>query len=158
MTDRGQTTIDYAIGVSIFLTVVIFTVAFIPSMFGPFDSDAGQDSTTADRVADRLARDLLADGALSPGELNATCTTGFFNATGSSPAGCSADATNLNSAVGVDNVTQVNVTVRNASGIRTVDGTRLAAGQPPNSVADPVVASRSVLLDGQQSKLLVRVW
>jgi hypothetical protein len=157
---RGQTTLDFSVGVSIFLTVVVFTVAFVPSMFAPFDSDTGQDSTTADRVADRLARDLLIDAPLTPGVLNDTCTAGFFDADGTVPTGCSyaADASALRSVVGVDAPTQVNVTVRNGSGVRTVGGTRLAAGEAPNSVADPVVASRSVLLDGRQSRLLVRVW
>lgn len=160
MTGRGQSTLDFSVGVSIFLTVVLFTVAFIPTMFGPFDADTGTDTTTADRVADRLANDVLADGPLSPGALNQSCTTGFFDADGTVPPGCdyAADASSLRSVAGVSDRTRLNVTVRDGSGIRSVGGTRLAAGPPPTSVADAVVAKRVVLLDGEQNRLFVRVW
>jgi len=158
MTDRGQTTLDYSVGVSIFLTVVIFTVAFIPSMFGPFDSDTGNSATTADRVADRLASDVLAVDARSPGVWNESCTEGFFN--GTPPSGCNYanDASSLRSVVGVDDVTQVNVTVENESGIQSINGTPLAAGDSQTTVSDAVVAKRAVLLGGEQSRLYVRVW
>lgn len=55
---RGQTTVDFGIGVSIFLLTVIFVFLFIPSLFQPFVSDQSQ-AITADRTADRLAEDLL---------------------------------------------------------------------------------------------------
>ena len=157
---RGQTTLDFSVGVSIFLTVVLFTVAFIPSMFGPFDSDTGNDATTADRVADRLANDVLAVDALSPGVWNEHCATEFFDEDGVVPPDCRYpdDAADLRATVGVDDRTQVNVTVRDESGVRTIAGTRLAAGESPSSVADTVVARRVVLLGGEQNRLHVRVW
>ena len=33
---RGQTTLDFAIGVSVFLIVVAFVLAFVPGMVQPF--------------------------------------------------------------------------------------------------------------------------
>lgn len=159
MTDRGQTTLDFSVGVSIFLTVVIFTVAFIPTMFAPFDSDTGQDATTADRVADRLANDVLAVDARSPGVLNESCAEAFFDSDGNAGS-CrsSTDVASLRSVVGVDDRTRVNVTVEDSSGIRSINGTTLAAGDDPTSVSDAAVARRAVLLGGEQSRLYVRVW
>jgi len=34
---RAQTTIDFAIGISVFLIVVAFVVAFVPTVFTPFE-------------------------------------------------------------------------------------------------------------------------
>lgn len=158
--DRGQTVLDFTIGVSVFLAVIVFSFAFLPTMFAPFESDTGSDTATADRVADRLSADALVDSPADPGVLNATCTTEFFDPAGGDPAGCryDSDSSDLRSAVGVGEFATVNVTVRDDGGIRTVGGTRLAAGDDPTSVDDPVVAKRVVLLSGDQNRLLVRVW
>ncbi|MFB6167461.1 MAG: hypothetical protein ABEJ43_01285 [Haloferacaceae archaeon] len=162
--NRGQTTLDFTVGVSIFLTVVLFTVAFIPTIFGPFTTDTGNSAVTADRVADRLAHDVLAVGSTSPGALDESCTETFFDgADDGSVTGCrypddADDPDDLRSVVGVDDATQVNVTIQDESGIRTIAGTRLAAGEEPTTVSDAVVARRAVLLGGEQSRLYVRVW
>jgi len=157
---RGQTTLDFTIGVSVFLAVVVFVFAFIPTMFTPFEGDTGSDAVIADRVADRLSADILVDSPADPLILNATCTSAFFEEGGSDPAGCrySADASSLRTAVGVDDIVRVNVTVENETGIRTLDGTLLAAGPPPSSVDTPIIAKRVVLLENEQNRLLVRVW
>lgn len=156
--ERAQTTLDFTVGMSIFLAVVVFVFAFLPTMFAPFDSHTGGDAATADRVADRLSADALVDSSSNPSVLNATCTTEFFDADGS-VGSCrySSDANDLPTAVGVDDLVHVNVTVRNASGIRTL-GVPLKAGDTPTSVDDPVVAKRVVLLSGEQDRLFVRVW
>ncbi len=50
--DRGQTTQDYAIGIGLFLLVVVFVVTFLPSVLAPFDSvDETERSSQAERVA-----------------------------------------------------------------------------------------------------------
>lgn len=159
--DRGQTILDYSVGVSVFLAAIIFVVAFIPSMFAPFDDSTGGASSTADRAVDRLTLDVLLTTPRSPGELNETCTTNFFDGTVTPDCRYSTAASSpsdLRTVLGLGATTDVNVTVRNAAGIRTLGGTRLAAGETPSSVANPVVAKRSVLLAGEQNRVVVRVW
>ncbi len=75
---RGQTTIDFGIGVSLFLMTVVFIFIFIPSMFTPFVSDQSS-SITADRTADTLATDLFLSGDDGPYTLDGGCTVAFFS-------------------------------------------------------------------------------
>jgi len=158
--ERGQTTLDFAIGVSLFLGVVVLAFAFMPSMFAPFETDTGAEFVVADRSADRLTADALVDAPSDPSVLNATCTEEFFDTAGPDPVGCRYvdDASDLPGALGLDGGVRVNVTVHDDAGIRTLDGTLLAAGPPPTTVDDTVVATRVVLLDGDQHRLYVRVW
>lgn len=164
MTRRGQTTLDFAVGVSLFLGVIAFAFAFAPTMFAPFGSDTGVNSVVADRSADRLTADTLAASPEDPSILDGSCTRSFFD--GSVPAPCRYNTTDLSDTLGVDATTQVNVTIRNASGVRSLGGTRLAAGDPTTTTADVVVARRVVLLPGsddatfdrERNQLLVRVW
>jgi hypothetical protein len=157
---RGQTTLDFTVGISVFLAVIVFVFAFFPTMFAPFESDTGGDAAVADRVADRLSADALAESPADPSVLNDTCTEQFFGTDGMFPAGCryTDDSGDLRAAVGVDDLVHLNVTVRTDSGIRTLGGTRLAAGEHPTTVDDPIVAKRVVLLSGEQNRLFVRVW
>jgi hypothetical protein len=164
--DRAQTTLDFAVGVSVFLGVVAFAFAFAPTMFAPFDSDTGVNSVVADRSADRLAADALVDSPDDPTVLDGDCTRRFFNGSLPIPSDCRYDTTDLGDALGVGARTQVNVTVENDTGIRHLGDTRLAAGDPTTTTADVVVARRVVLLPGsddaayprERNQLLVRVW
>ena len=158
---RGQTTIDYAVGVSVFLLTVAFVFAFLPSMFEPFTSEAGDLLVLADRSADLLSADLLVEDLTEPSVLNATCTVGFFNTTNADPPDCGygENASDLRGALNVTRPgASVNVTVTDSGSISTVDGTTLAAGERPPPNADVAVAERKVLLDGNQRDLVVRVW
>ena len=158
--ERGQTTLDFAVGTSVFLGVVVVAFAFMPSMFAPFETDTGAEFVIADRAADRLTADALVDAPSEPSVLNDTCTTEFFDPDGAAPAGCryNDDASDLSGALGLDGGARVNVTVHDDAGIRTLAGTRLPAGQSPTAADDTVVATRAVLLDGDQHRLYVRVW
>ena len=74
---RGQTTLDFAIGVSVFLIVVAFVLAFVPGMLDPFVTGSEEEPVVANRVADSLSQGRL--GAPSdPYSLSVTCTTAFF--------------------------------------------------------------------------------
>lgn len=160
MNERGQTTIDFAIGTSVFLGAVVLAFAFMPSMFAPFETDTGAEFVVADRAADRLSSDALVRSPTEPSVLDDDCTADFFDADGSSLATCryDDDAADFLVALGLDGGVRVNVTVQNDAGIRSLNGTRLAAGPSPTAVDDTVVATRAVLLDGEQHRLYVRVW
>lgn len=152
--DRGQTTIDFAVGATLFLLTMAFVFAFVPVMFQPF-ATSQSNPLVADRVANRLATDVLGDPA-EPYVLNATCTSAFF-ANNAPPTGCSyaydtaGDHPNL--ALGVDEDTDINVTVVDPSGTVVFD-----AGSDRDDVRDVITAQRRVLYDGQSYELYVRVW
>lgn len=76
-TDRGQTTLDFAIGVSVFLLVVTFVLAFLPGMVDPFVDGGSEKPVVANRIADSVAQGTLGDPA-EPYVLDSTCTLAFF--------------------------------------------------------------------------------
>jgi hypothetical protein len=75
--DRGQTTIDFAVGVGLFLLVVAFVVAFVPTMLEPFRGGAGAETVAADRVATDLSEGLLGSPD-RPSVLDVDRTVAFF--------------------------------------------------------------------------------
>lgn len=166
---RGQTHIDFLVGVGVFLLTVGFVFAFVPGMVTPF-AGGQEHPVVADRAGGALAEDLLADG--SPSVLNTSCTLAFFGA--ASDAGCPFDAAvPLTERVGIDARYRLNVSLKRADSggidVLCTDGTgvqpcasggdRLAAGpaipQDSNSVT---VATRGVYVDGTTAVLEVSVW
>lgn len=75
---RGQTTIDFAIGVSLFLLVVVFVFLFVPDLLDPFNSGTQEETVAVNRVADELSQRQLGT-ASDLYVLNATCTVRFFD-------------------------------------------------------------------------------
>ncbi|WP_396613005.1 hypothetical protein ACH9L7_07005 [Haloferax sp. S1W] len=146
---RAQTTIDYAIGVGIFLLAVAWVVGTIPQVVQPFD-DTQDRPLVANRAADQLTGGMLSES----GErtvLSAECVDGFFdNAT--PPADCQYRTGTLGEAVGVGDRYEVNVTLLEGG---TAVETR---GDPVPSSGRVITARRTVLLDGTVHQLLVRVW
>ncbi len=159
--ERAQTTIDFAIGIGLFLIVVAFVVAFVPTIFTPFQSTEGPQ--TADRIATSLSTDRLG-GPSEPYVLNGTCTDGFFdqlNGAGPAASGCqfNTSATTTRELFALDRTRDVNVTVRYANG-SVVDrpGGALAAGPTPPETTSVTSATRVVSLDGHSRRLVVRTW
>ena len=180
---RAQTTLDFAVGMSIFLLTVAFVVSFLPAMFQPFEAGDGSQVVAADRVADQLARRLLVGGA-EPFVLDASCTEQFFALAGSptesSPSDCRFDGSDLHDRVGLADDANVNVRLvgedtgdagdqpdllcTDASG--TVDesgdqscATTFEAGSaPPDDTGSVVVARRVVSIQHRDATLLVRTW
>jgi len=58
--ERGQTTLDFAIGISIFLAVLIFIFLFIPGVLSPFTESTQEETVASNRIADQLAKGTLA--------------------------------------------------------------------------------------------------
>ncbi|MFC6836123.1 DUF7287 family protein [Halomarina ordinaria] len=183
MTDRAQSTLDFAVGVSVFLLAVAFTFAFIPGMTQPFSETVRVNPATADRVTDQLAGDTLA----TPGEpyrLDATCTAAFFDA-GPDGDGCRFEGEGFDERLGLpypDRATPPNVQVGLYEGASSDaealywDGERVAwpedgspasdderlvrstDGRTPSGSSSVVVSRRSVTVDGRDAHLRVSVW
>lgn len=147
---RGQTLIDYTIGISLFLIAVMFVFATVPTIFAPFQSPIESDqSAQSNRLASQVASDLTAGD--SETYLNASGVTDFF-----SSAANPTDASDLRSRYGLDREVHINVTLRTVEPLpdRTV-GDRVGG--------HAVAASTRVLSDGGNlcrptCRLVVRMW
>lgn len=107
---RAQTTVDFGIGAGVFLLVVAFTVAFIPSMLQPFDRGLQEETVAADRVADQLTGGILGSPS-DPGALDVACTAAFFDSS-RDDAGCHFDnARPLRDRVGVSDRIPLHVAI-----------------------------------------------
>lgn len=142
---RGQTTLDFAVGISVFLVTVAFAFAFVPGIIAPFADAGTADPATANRIADGLATDQFS----APGEeyvLDGERAADFFG---------DPDAVDR---LAVPRYRTVNVTVENATGVADIGGERAAAGPETPSGADVTTAWRTVTVDDRRLELVVRVW
>jgi hypothetical protein len=182
---RAQTTLDFAIGISVFLLIVLFVFIFIPGTLDPFTVGAQEQTVTSDRVADSLSEGLLGDPA-EPYVLDRFCTVEFFAEApdGNPPVACRYDGADLQEWVGVKSRQSLNVTVSGnttaaiagsnllcwdqdaASLAETGSGspcvasdTQLSAGDaPPTDNAATVTARRVVHLAAQDVTIRVVMW
>lgn len=61
--NRAQTTQDFALGIGLFLLVVVFVLTFVPSVLAPFGSVADDErAAQAERVAVVIVSDTTVDG------------------------------------------------------------------------------------------------
>jgi hypothetical protein len=159
---RGQTSIDFVVGMSVFLLTVAFVVAFLPGVFEPFTASGAGDALTSDRTASLLAEQVLADPA-NPSVVDPACAAEFFDAAGDGAggvAGCqfTTDAADLDAALGLGPATTVNVTIEETGTVESAGGVTLAAGPEPPESESVVVSRRVVLLGDADRDLYVRVW
>lgn len=75
---RGQTTLDFALGVTVFLLTVAFVFSFTPGMLEPFTASTQQETAASDRLADQLAQEMLVADPGEPYRLDRECTVIFF--------------------------------------------------------------------------------
>lgn len=169
---RGQTGIDFIIGIGVFLVSIAFVFSFVPGMLAPF-GDAAGDPIVADRIADELVYEDLA-GTAGPSVLDEQCTLAFFGhaATPGCPFDDSGDPEDW---LAIPPRTHLNVTIEKNfdsnpgrevacwdSGSLTdcdTGGDRLAYGDPPpTKSASVATASRVVHVGGSDAVLTVRVW
>lgn len=152
---RGQTLNDFAIGMAIFLLVLGYVFAFTPSLFAPFTPQTDSTTIRADRTADYLTRDALAENTSAPGRLNETCTEAFFAKSNS----CGFGSSTIGDITGLPPRTDVNVTMRRNDGIATHGGTRLARGPRMRNAGPQVTRSvRIVSLNEIDYRFEVRIW
>lgn len=176
---RGQTTLDFAIGVSLFLSVLLFVFAFVPGILQPFNLSGEQDTVLSERIASKLSQGMLGDPS-EPYVLNSSCTVAFFE-DASSPDGCHWEGSDLEERVGSGRFANVNVTLEGNFGGTTEtacwNGTHpnqalmgvtdcksgtyqyLTIGGTPPSANDATVTSRRVVsLHQRNLTMRVVVW
>ena len=180
-TAKGQTTLDFTIGISVFLVVLIFVFTFIPGLLTPFTTTNEQAPALSDRLADKLSQGMLGDPA-EPYVLNTTgsnCAVEFFDLGSSPPTDCRYDGDELYERLNVKKRTNVNVTlegdVSGGSGSTLLcwnDGSDelaelgssdcdidLVAGDSPPADNDATVTARRVVyMDGEDVTMKVVVW
>lgn len=168
--DRAQTVIDFGVGAGVFIIAVGVVFAFVPAIFEPFSGAASSTPVVADRAVDHLSGSLLAADPASPGTLSPACTVSFFNETNESDY-CGFDGDDPPTELLGIGDREVNVTLRHPEDSpRTgppVDGsdldsvafdgplTRETGGSTPTDVT---VSSRIVSIEGEQYRLVVKVW
>lgn len=157
---RGQTLQGFVIGMAVFLLVLAYVFAFLPSLLAPFAPDTDSTAARADRTADFLTRDALARNASAPGLLDATCTRKFFEQVADPPDDCRYNdtTTDVQQVTALPPQTDANVTMLRDGSLATYGGTELAAGPDPADASRVVRASRIVTLDGRDYRFVVRIW
>lgn len=109
--DRGQTTLDFATGTSVFLIILISVLLFIPGSIEPFTKGTQDNIVTSNRIGDQLAEGLLGDPS-HPHIVDTDCTREFFKNPDTSSSECRFTGSGLNERIGVQDRQLVNVTLR----------------------------------------------
>jgi len=176
---RAQTTIDFAIGATIFLAVLLFTFSFVPGILEPFGVGGEEEPIASDRAANTLTQDLIA----SPGEPNVLdryCTVEFFQ--GNAPGACPYDGTTLEEQLSLSSDQNANITVvgnisESTPGTNQVcwrqslaeprldespnctsGDIQLSVGDTPPAAVTTITARRVVWLHGEIVTLRVVLW
>jgi hypothetical protein len=171
MTSRGQTTLDFAVGSSVFLLTVIFVIVYAPTLFDPFAGGTGTKLLVADRAATSLSGDFLTVSTAEPGTLSAGCVAAFFQSNQSLADDRCASEFDVEGTAAFERLLSLDgrnadVTIHRLNSSADTpaeirwDGTDIEMTRS-NSQAVPrdvAVATRTVSIDGQQYRLTVRVW
>ncbi|MEF8838020.1 MAG: hypothetical protein V5A18_00780 [Haloarculaceae archaeon] len=175
--DRGQTTLDFAVGTSILLIALIAVFVVISGTLSPFTLGGQEDIVMTNRVATSLSEGLLGDPG-NPHVLNATCTVYLFNESipADVPPGCRYSGENLTERIGLKNWKRANLTLKSNLSAGGTDsntlcwtgsdfeecsgsGERMQVGPPaPDSGGSSVTARRIVSIDGDDATLVVHIW
>lgn len=169
---RAQTTLDFAIGVSLFLAVLVFVFAFVPGILAPFDLTGDHETIQTERIASQLSSTTLGSPSI-PYVLEPYCTVEFFNS--GSPGQCEYSGSDLNAKLDIETWRPINVSIvgdLDGDGTEilcwnTADdafddcpsGDRLATGEPIPEESDATVTSRrTVSLHHETVRVKVVMW
>lgn len=142
--DRGQTALDFAVAMGVFLIALAFVLAFIPSMFAPFFDTGGGNELRADRAAATLVEDELVVEPGTQALLSATKVENFFD-------GCTDE--DLADVVGLPTQSSFVEIVDENGDVIESGGITLNCGD--ESVDQETVSSRLVSIDGEPFRLRV---
>jgi hypothetical protein len=167
--DRGQTGIDFLVGMSVFLLAVGFVFAFVPTMFDPFGGPGVNDALIADRSAAQLAENYLVEDPSNPGVLSLACTAAFFEENEDwAEEHCRFsdeqidNLDDLTALFGIPEWKNVQVTIGDPDDVTYADGNgeheiEMKRGDDSSTGSD-TVSQRVVSIDGETYELRVRVW
>jgi len=179
---RGQTTLDFTIGISVFIAVIVFVFAFIPGILTPFTAVNEDQTVAVGAVADDLSLGRLGSPS-EPYVLDAACTVAFFGNT----AGCGFSPGPMEEQLGVGPGTSVNVSLfgnltndgvdehadplcwnegatdgegelRELDEVGSCDVPLVRGGTPPPDNDATIAARRVVTLGGEGVTLKVVMW
>ncbi|TKX75572.1 hypothetical protein EXE46_03755 [Halorubrum sp. GN11_10-6_MGM] len=177
--DRGQTVLDFVVGMSVFLVAVGFTFTFVPSLLEPYAVGEGATVIVAERGAARLAESSLAAPSLAASGPAATlshaCSLAFFDGvdpeTASDESDCewAANADDLHAELGVSDRRGLNLTVTQHGSVASLDAdgatVAMRAGPAPPRDESVSAASRIVTIEDPEERvgpetyrLTLRVW
>lgn len=147
---RGQTTLDFAVGVSLFLVTVAFVFSFTPTLVAPFTADDGALALTADRSATQLVSDELGD-ADTPYVLDDEAVSTFFSK-------AQGNQTYVRERLGLDSSVGINVTLTTDTGGCPGSLSICRLGPAPPNGESVVTAWRITWVADDRADLQVRVW
>ena len=162
---RAQTVLDFVVGMSVFLTAVGFTFAFVPSLLEPYALGEGATVIVAERGAAQLAESsLVVDGPTAT--LSTACTVAFFDGGADDDCTWTASADDLHAELGVADRRGLNLTVTRNGTVGEIgsDNVHMRAGPAPPRSESVSAASRIVTLDAdgdgtrETHRLTLRVW
>jgi len=175
---RGQTTLDFTIGVAVFIAVLLFAFTFVPGILEPFEIRGEEEPAVSDRVANTLSTDMLGSPE-EPNVLDRYCTVAFYNSSLDSSE-CSFDnSEDVQQRLNLSNFQQVNVSIINSSDGNTpycwtsgssepsvesgssscTSGTDIfELGDDPSTADTTITARRTVYIGGEVATLRVVVW
>lgn len=142
--DRGQTAIDFVIGMGVFFIAIAFVLAFVPSMFAPFYGMGAGDALVSDRSAAYLAENKLVEDPSTPGALDEDAVETFFD---------DCESATLSGELGVG-TEHINVSILDRYG-DPIHSDYICGDQPDGA---ETVSNRVVTVDGTQGTLRVVVW
>lgn len=175
---RGQTTLDFTVGVAIFIAVILFAFTFVPGILEPFEIRGEEEPAVSDRVADTLSTDMLGSPE-EPNVLDRYCTVAFFNDSLDS-SDCSFDnSEELQQRLNLSSFQQANVSIVNSSAGNepycwtsdtapdepsvesnncNPDDDVFRIGDNPTTSQDTITARRTVWIGGEVATLRVVIW
>lgn len=62
MDENGQITLDYLVGITIFLLALVFVFQYTTGLFTPFESSSDEVTMIADRIATTVVEDRISSG------------------------------------------------------------------------------------------------
>jgi hypothetical protein len=163
----AQMSIDFVIGVGIFLMAFIFVLIAIPGLFTPFQSNSDELTMTADRVSTTLTENVLPEtsptGEVLPGILDIDKFTDLSDAL--SDAGTSLakrESLGLKTGDRTYNL-EVDILYDNGTKLAAPDDAHAAGDNIGQSrrfvfVRDPASTNSTYVYPGQKALLVVRVW
>lgn len=165
-TSRGQTTIDYAVGASIFLFVVGGVLLFIPTIFEPLSTSTTTNALVADQTATHLTTQVLNNGETTA-TLDAVCTAAFFGQNAALDDECKFDATTpTRDIVGVSGSTDISISITETRPTgapspitQEFEGAAYELSRSTDTgYQNAAIATRIVSLNDNRYQLTVEVW